>query len=174
MIGDERVRRRAAIDRLQDRCLDGQEPALVQEPTGLLQHAGTDDEQVAYVGVNRQVGVALPVAALDVAKSTVDDRFARLVHLFFAVGQRLHGLGQESQLGGANGDLTCAGPEDLTLDSDPVAEIEERHQLVALGQAVLAVDITGDHRRDLAADEVVGRLLGRRRRLVFVRERLDA
>ena len=73
VVGHERPRRGAAVERLQDRGLDLEKPALVQEPPDEGDRLGAEHEDLAHVRVHRQVGVALPVAELGVVQAAEGD-----------------------------------------------------------------------------------------------------
>ena len=66
MVGRERAGQRAAVQRLEDRGLHLQEPALVQEAADRRDHPRTHDEQLAGLVVGDQVELAVAVARLHV------------------------------------------------------------------------------------------------------------
>ena len=61
-MGDKRFGCGSAVDRLQNRRLDLQEIALVQEFADGAHHCSASTEDLPHLGVDGQVGVALPVA----------------------------------------------------------------------------------------------------------------
>ena len=63
--------RRAAVDRLQDRRLDLDEPLGIEEAPHLGDHARARHEQLARLLVGHQVELALAVARLDVGQPVV-------------------------------------------------------------------------------------------------------
>ncbi len=132
VVGLEGVRRGASVDRLQHRRLHVQKAEIVEEPPDFLHDARAGDEQFAYIGVHGEIGVPLPIAALHVGEPAVHDRFSGFVRLFLAEGERPHGFRQQLNLLGAQSDLVRPRSEDLAFHTDPVPEVEDLHQLVAV------------------------------------------
>ena len=73
VVRDERPRRRAAVERLEDRGLHLEEVPLVQEPADPADRLRAEPEHLAHLGVHRQVGVALPVAQLGIGEAAEGD-----------------------------------------------------------------------------------------------------
>ena len=82
VVCDEGSRRGTAVDRLQRRCLDLDEPAGVEEAAHARDGAGPHDELAAYVFGCHEVEVPLPVAGLRVGETGM------------AIGRRAQRLGE--------------------------------------------------------------------------------
>ena len=123
---DERPRQRAAGDRLHHRRLDFEVAARVQERADRGEHAAAHLEHPPRLGIDDQIEIALAVADLDVLQPVP------------LLRQRHEALGQELQRRRPDRQLVGLGPEQLPLDADVVAEIEQlEDREVALGQRVL-------------------------------------
>ena len=122
VVGRERARGGAAVDRLQHRRLDLDEALVVEEPADLADHAGARDEQLARLLVGHQVQLAVAEARLDVGQPVV---------LLRRRAQRLrqHGdvVERDRQLAGARADDRAVGP-------DEVAEVERAQALERLAR----------------------------------------
>ena len=135
---DKRPRRRAAGNRLHHGRFDLDEAARVEERADGGHRLGAHLEDTARVGVDDQVEVPLPVARLDVLQA---------MPLF---GKRQVALGEEHHAAGPDAELAGACPEQVPLDADVIAEIEQLEDLeIQFGQRVLP-DV------DLEALEAVG------------------
>ncbi len=121
VVGGERARQRAAVERLQHRGLDLDEAAVVKPAANLADRLCTEREELPGGLVGDQVQLAAPVASLDVLQP---------VEL---VGRRPQALGQQPPAGHLQGELAAAGRESIPLDPDDVAEVEVDEQLEGLG-----------------------------------------
>ena len=83
VVGGERPRERAAVERLQHRRLDLEEAALVEPAPDGGDHLRAQDEQLARLLVRDQVELAVAVAGLDVLEPVV------------LLGRRAQRLGQQ-------------------------------------------------------------------------------
>ncbi len=136
VVGDERPRQGAAVERLQDRGLDLDEAALVEPAAHLADGAGAQGEEAAALLVGDQVELALAVAGLDVLEA---------VEL---VGRRAQALGEQAPAVDRQRELAAApGRQRRPLDADDVAEVEVDQQLVGL----LAEQVLAGVQLDLAA-----------------------
>ncbi len=135
VVGDERPRQGAAVDRLQDRRLDLDEAVAVEQAPDLRDHLGPGDEGLAHVGVGDQVELAMAVARLDVGEPVV------------LVRQRPQALGERLPGVDAQGELAAAAHEGGAVDADVVAEVHRDQQLVH----VLAEHVEPRLQLDLAA-----------------------
>ena len=112
VVGDERPRQGAAVERLQDRRLDLDEAAPVEEAAdGAMMRARLTNTS-RDVGVGHEVEVALAVAGLHVAEA---------VEL---LGQRAQRLGEQHPRGDAHDELAAARAQDRALGADEVAEVD--------------------------------------------------
>ena len=144
VMGHERPRQRAAGDRLHHRRLDFEVAARVQESPDVRQHAAADLEHAPRVGIDDEIEVALPVADLDVAQPVP------------LLRQRQEALGQELELRDVDRQLVGPRPEQVALDADEVAEVEQlEDREVALADRVLA-DVGLDLRLAVGEREEVG------------------
>jgi hypothetical protein len=120
VVGLERARQRAAVDRLQHRRLDLEEAVAVE----VAAHGGDDpravDEHLAALGVGDQVQLALAVARLDVGQAVV------------LVGGRAQRLRQHSDTVDQERELAAAGAHRAAVDADQVAEVEREQELELL------------------------------------------
>jgi hypothetical protein len=73
VVGDERPRRRAAVERLEDRSLHLEEVPLVQITADPADRLRAKPEDIPHFAMDRQVRVALAVAHLGVLESPVGD-----------------------------------------------------------------------------------------------------
>ena len=71
VVGHERPRQRAAVERLEDRRLDLEEAALVEPAPDGADDLGAEDEELARLRVREQVDLAVAVAGLDVLEAVV-------------------------------------------------------------------------------------------------------
>ena len=120
VVGDEGARGGASGDGLHHRSLDLDEVAGVEEAADGLHDAGALDEDLTHVGID-EIDVAHAVAQLDVGEA---------VEL---LGHRQKIFGEEGQLFDVDAELAGAGAEEIALDADVVADVEE---LVELPQLV--------------------------------------
>ena len=115
MVGGERPREAAAVERLQDRRLDLDEAVArrAQRRTALMIRArATNSSRVLLVG--DQVELAAAKARLDVAEPVV------------LVGRRAQRLGEQREVVDAQRQLAAAGAHRDAVDADQVAEVERR------------------------------------------------
>ena len=126
MVGGERPRQRAAVERLEHRRLDLEEAALVEEAADRRDQPAAQDEQLAGLLVGEQVELAVPVARLDVGEPVV------------LVGRRPQRLREQLPRVDAQRQLAAAGAERRALDADQVAEVEVDQRLVGVAEHVLA------------------------------------
>jgi hypothetical protein len=126
VMGHERPRQRPPGDRLHHRGLDLQIAARIEEAADRDQHLAAHFEDAARVRVDDQVEVALAVSNLDVTQP---------VPLF---RQRQEALGEELERRGMNRELVRLRAEQLPLDADEVAQVQQLEQReVAPRQRVL-------------------------------------
>ncbi len=125
MVGDERPRGSPAIERLHHRCFHFDEIARLQLAPQRRDDARPRDEHLAHFRVGDQVQVALAVAGFHVLQA---------VPLF---GHRKQRLGKELQLLGVDAQLAGAGPEQVALHADDVADIQHLEELeIALADRI--------------------------------------
>ncbi len=117
VVGRERTRRGAAVDRLKHRRLDLDEAALVEEAADRRDRACPRHEPLAHGRIGDQVQLAVAQSRLDVGQPVV------------LVGQRTQRLGQHGDRLHEQRQLAPAGAEDRTLDADQVAEVQCADQL---------------------------------------------
>ena len=139
VVGDERPRRGAAVQRLQDRRLDLEEAALVEEAPDPAQWPWRAARKTSRTsGMHREVGVALAVAELGVGQPAEGDGAFRPVAWVLPRGSGRSDLASRRDLGGPHGDLAALGAEQPARDADVIVEIEKIDHLVPLAQLVLA------------------------------------
>ena len=112
MVGHERPRQRAAVERLEDRGLDLEEAAVVEPAADRADDLGAEDEQLPRLRIREQVELAMPVARLDVLESVV---------LLGDVAQRLR---EQLPVRDQQAQLAAAGLERGPVDADQVADVE--------------------------------------------------
>ena len=100
-------------DALQHGGFDFEVAALVQEAADLSDHLGAGDEDLGRVLVTHQVEVTLAILGLAVGDPVP------------LVGHGAQRLAEHGELVDLDGRLTFAGGEGFTLDTDPVAQIEQ-------------------------------------------------
>ena len=131
-MGDKRFGSRPAVNRLQDRRLDLQEIALIQELAQRAHHAGAGLENLAHIGVDRQVSVALPVTHLRVGQRSVAHHLP-VHHFILGSRQRRERFSQHTEAQHLERNFAGAGAEHLALRLDEVTQvIIIRKQLHAL------------------------------------------
>ena len=127
VVGDERPRRGAPVDRLHHGGFHFDEAAGLELPAQRGNDLGAGDEDLAHVGVGDQVEIALAVA-----------RF----HVLQAVPLLRHGeqrLGELFQTLHVQAQLPCAGAEQVPFGAHDIADVEPLVELeVALRHAVTA------------------------------------
>ncbi len=133
----ERPRGGPAIQRLEDRRLHLQEPALVEELPEPGDGARPEAEDLAHFRVHRQVRVALAVAQLRIGQPAEGDRLPRFRHLRLAAWKRPERLGEEFNGGHPDGDFPGPGAEELPVDADVVVQVEQLHQSPGSAERVL-------------------------------------
>ena len=99
--------------------------------------------------MDRQVGVALPVAGLGVGEARVVDALPGLVvRLHLPEREGAEGLGEEGPRLHLDRHLAGAGPEELPLHPEPVAQVQE----VQVGEGLVAQDVLPEVELDLPVD----------------------
>ena len=137
---DERARQRAARHRLHHRRLDFEEAARDQKLANRRDDAAAHLEDASRVRVDDQIEIALPIAGLDVLEAVP------------LLRQRQQALREELQRRRMDAELVGLRPEQVALDADPVAEVEQLEDAeVERGHGILA-DV------DLNARAAVGEL----------------
>ncbi len=123
VVGRERSRRRPAVERLQDGRLHFDEVHPVEKLAQGGHHPRPRQENLTDLGVDRQVGVALPVAGFRIGEGVMDDALA-VDQLFFGRRQRRQRLGQHAELLDVQGGFagTCAEHEPGGLDE--ISQVE--------------------------------------------------
>jgi hypothetical protein len=120
VVSDERPGQGAAVQRLEDRRLDLDEAAVVQEPAHRGDDLGALDEDRARVVVGGEVQIPLAVPRLDAGEAVVLLRHA---------AQR---LAEELPRRDAETELTAAGAHDGALGADEVAQVDVLERRVPL------------------------------------------
>ena len=110
------LRERAAGDRLHHRRLDLEIAAGVEKRPKRGEDLAANLEHAARLGIHDQVEIALPVADLDVLQAVP------------LLGQRDEALGEELQPRRPDRQLVRLRAEQVPLDADVVAEIEQLEQ----------------------------------------------
>ncbi len=123
VVGDEGLGSRAAVDRLQDGGFHFQEALTIQEFPQGADHRGTLAEDLAHLGVDRQVGIALAEAGFRIGQGGVADDLA-IHHLILGGRQGGDGLGQHGEGGDVDRDLAGAGAEQGAGGLDEIAQVE--------------------------------------------------
>src|SRR5664279_766382 len=129
VVGDERLCHRAAGDGMHHRRLDFDEAIGVQKSPHRLYDFGAFQEDLAHLGVHRQVNVAAAIARLHVLQAVP------------FLGQRKQVLHQESDLLHVDGQLVGAGAEKIALHADVVAKVEQLVKLKRLFADVVEADV---------------------------------
>ncbi len=137
VVGDEGARRRPAVLGLQDGSLHLQEPALVQKAAQVRDRPRPHPEHLPDLGMDRQVGVALPVADLGIGQPAVGGDPA-LGDLRLPPGERPERLRQDLEALHPHRDLAHPGPEQPAPNAEVVVQVQELHQAVAVSQDVAA------------------------------------
>ena len=119
-VGDERPCRGTAGDSLQRRGLDLGVTGIIQHLAHGLHHLGALQEGLLHAGVDHQVDIALAVAQLGILEGIVGHAVLDFDH-----GQRLERLAQQFQRLGMDADFARLGAEDIALDTDKVAHVEQ-------------------------------------------------
>src|SRR5262249_54278021 len=119
VMGDERLRRRAADQRMEHRRLDLEEVALVEEPADVADELRAALEDLGGVLVRDEIDVALAIAELDVLETEVPGE----------IRQGMHRLRRQRDLADLDRELTLAGHEARPFRDDEVADVEELHLL---------------------------------------------
>jgi hypothetical protein len=112
VVRHERPRERASRDRLHHRRLDLEVPPCVEEAAEEADDRRAFLEDGSRFGIDGQVEMPFPVAPLDVFQAVP---FLR---------ERAEALGQECQLARLDRKFSRARAEDLSLDADPVAQVQ--------------------------------------------------
>jgi hypothetical protein len=66
VVRGEGTRQRAAVERLEDRRLHLEEAALVEPAADSADDLGAEDEELACLGVGKQVNFSMPIPGLDI------------------------------------------------------------------------------------------------------------
>ena len=130
----ERARGGAARIGDEHRGLDLNEALRVKIAADAAYHLGALDESVLHVGVHNEVGISLTVAEVNVCQAVI---FLR---------QYLKALGQQHDLGRADGGLAGFRDKNLALDADDIADIE----LLEVGIRLFADHVARDVYLDIA------------------------
>ena len=109
MVCDERLRQRAARDRVQQGRLHLDEPPVLQPAPHEAHHAAPHDERAPRFLCHPQVDVALAVAGIDIGDAVP------------LVGERAAGFGQQHPVVHADGQLARPGLHHLARGPHPVA-----------------------------------------------------
>ena len=184
--GLERLRRRAAGNRLHRGRLDLDVAAFVEKIPDLMDDGATLEHHVLHVGIRDQVQITLAVADLGVFQPVI------------FCGWRTQGFGENHEAREFHGNFAGLGREQRSVHADEVAEVEvlENVELfitqdiflrISLnasalvthinehGLAHLAMRGNASGQRDFAAFDIIGACGGARfRRRKFVLERVNA
>ena len=150
VVGDERTRRCAAGDGLEDRGLDLDVAPFVEELAHRGHDPGAADEGLLHLRVDDQVQIPLAVAHLRVGEG-----IERLAVLLLDDGQRADRLRQHGELTAVHRQFAGVGMEGESLHADEVADVEQFlenrvvERRIAFGADVVAADV------DLNAARVV-------------------
>ncbi len=126
MVGDERARGGAAVERLHHRRLDFDEVARFELAAQGRNDARAGDEDLAHVGVGDQVEIALPVARLDVLEAVP------------LLGHGEQRLAEKLELFRVDAEFAGAGAEEIAFDADDIAQVDELEKcVIALSDGVL-------------------------------------
>ena len=126
VMGHEGARGGAAVERLHHGGFDFDEAAGLELAAQRADDPRARDEDLAHLGIGDEVEIALAVADFDVLQA---------VPLF---GHGEQGLGEELELLRVDAQLAGAGAEEIALDADDVADIEQLEELeIALAHGVL-------------------------------------
>src|SRR3954451_11481805 len=112
VVGRERARDPAAVDRLEHRRLDLHDPARVEEGADRGDDLRARDEELARLLVGDQVELAVAEAGLDVRQPVV------------LLGRGTQRLGQQRVVVEPQRQLAAAAAEDRAVGADQVAEVE--------------------------------------------------
>ena len=145
VVGQEGPRRRAAVERLQDRRLDLDKSLPVEIGADRRDDSGSVDEQLARVLARDQVQLAPTVAGLDVAQPVM------------LVGRRAQRLGEDLKAIDAQRQLATAAAQHRAVDADQVPKVERAQPR----EGVLAEHVHTRVQLDLAGpvDEIEERSL---------------
>ena len=106
VVGHERSRRSAAVERLEDRGLHLDEPVVVERAANRADDARARDEQGARLLVGDQVELAAAKARLDVAQPVI------------IIGRRAQGLGEQREGADAQRELAAACADRDAVDAE--------------------------------------------------------
>jgi hypothetical protein len=112
VVGRERLRRRAARDRLEDRGLDLDELPILKEPADHRDDPRAQEQPFARLAVHDEVEVALAVHLLGVGETVP------------LLGERPEGLGEKHARLNPHGDLARLRLEERPPGADDVPEVE--------------------------------------------------
>jgi hypothetical protein len=121
VVGRERARQRAAVERLEDRRLDLEEAVVVERAADRGDDPGARGEELAGLLVGDEVELAAAVARLDVLQA---------VEL---LRRRPQGLREQRPVLDAQRQLAAARHEGDAVDADEVAEVQAEERLHRLG-----------------------------------------
>ncbi len=113
VVRGERLGHGAAGDGMHHRRLHLDKAVVVEEAPQRLHYLGALDENLAHLGIHRQVHVTAAIARFHILQSVP---FLR---------QRKQVLHQEGDLLDVNGELAGAGAEEIALHPDVVAEVQQ-------------------------------------------------
>ena len=162
VVRDERARRRAAVDRLEDRRLHFQKGVIVEEVAQRADRLGALDEDLAHVAVDGEVGVALAVARFHVAELAELDHRAIVQRLLLDHGQRAERLAQQLERADAHADFARFGAHQRAARLHEIVHVDQLVLDGVVGGFVHVVDaqeqlqtrrlILDVQKRDLALD----------------------
>ena len=142
VVGRERSRCRAAIDRLQNWCFNFHKVTLVQKSTDRLDRLGSDPEDLAYFGVHSQVNISAAIAGFRIGKLGVTHDFA--VHGFVLIGRKGQKcLRKHPEILNLQCHFAALRAHHLPAGFDEVAQIVKAHEFVQF----LCADLVHAHQK---------------------------
>ncbi len=131
VLRNERLRRRAAGNRLHHRCLDLNVAAFVQEIPDLADDFAAHQEQFLHLRVRHQIEITLPVADFRVFESMP------------LGGRRAQRLGEDDEAGDFYGNLIRLGREHRAVHADEIRKVQVRKNvpLLVAEDVFLRVDL---------------------------------
>ena len=142
VVRDERTRRGAARNRLENRGFDLDVAFRVEELAHGRDDFGALDKDLAYLRIDRQIDVTLAVADFGIGEGV-----ERLAVLLLDHGQRADRLREHRELAAVHRQLARIGMEREAFDADEVADVEQflEHRVIqrgiAFGADVVAADV---------------------------------
>src|SRR5277367_4618287 len=131
MMGDKRLRRGAARDGVQHRCLKFEITVLDEATAQRRDNPAAPAQRLAALRVHDQIEIALAVAQLDIGETMI------------FLGKRTQGLRQDRDGASVNGQLATRGAANGSLYPDQIADIEQanRRQPVRSEEVSVAEDL---------------------------------